>query len=425
MHSAWISLFVFIVCYILFTVFPSRRAWTACVGSALLIFTGVLKWNDALFRVVNWNVMGLFVGTLVLAELFMLSKVPAALAEWFVDKSRSACGAMLALCALSGIISIFVENVAVVLLMAPVALSLAKRLGISPVPLLLGISVSSNLQGTATMTGDPPSMILAGSMRMGYLDFFIYHGRPSIFFAVQIGALCSLLVLAVLFRKHRTLVTVVLQEKIRSWMPSTLLALLIIGLSFSTIIDPTFSWFAGMFTLILALLGGVWFKLIARWGTVKKILQEIDWDTTLFLIGVFILVGGLTNSGWLQRIANGMIYIVGTNTVLAFTIVVLVSVAISGFVDNVPFLLIMMPVTQELAQKVAAPIPLLIFGLLIGTCLGGNLTPIGASVNVVTLGILKKHGYSIGFREFFSVGLPFTMAAILSSCLFVLWIWGA
>ena len=424
MNNAWISLAVFGLCYLSFAVLPSWRAWTACLGGTVLVLTGVLRWDDALLRTISWNIMGLFIGTLVLAELFMLSRVPAVLAEWMVDKARSARGSMLALCALSGLISMFVENVAVVLLIAPVALSLAQRLKVSPVPLLLGIAVSSNLQGTATMTGDPPSMILAGFMRMGYLDFFVYQGRPGVFFAVQIGALCSLLMLAMLFRKHRAEGAVVTQEKARSWVPTMLLVLLVSGLSISTLVDPEFAWFAGSFTLALALLGTVWFVASAKWGTAKSLFNALDWDTTFFLVGVFLLVGGLTASGWLQRIAVGISGAVGTNTNMAFFLIVTFSVLVSAVVDNVPFLLVMIPVVQEVAQRVNAPLPLLMFGLLIGACLGGNLTPIGASANVVTLGILKKRGYTVSYREFMSIGIPFTVAATVPACLFVLWVWG-
>jgi len=387
MTKEWISLAVFILCYVLFVFLPGKRSWVACAGGALLIAAGVLTWREALFSKVSWNVMGLFFGTLILAEIFMMSRVPAVLAEWLVDKAKSTRGAMLILCGLAGVISMFVENVAVVLLLAPVALSLADKLKVSPVPLLIGIAVSSNLQGTATMIGDPPSMILAGYMRMGFWDFFAYEGRPGIFFAVQIGAVASLLVLAWLFRQHRTKSVLLAQETARSWVPASLLGLLVAGLSFATLFDPDFKWFAGTYTLILGAIALIWFRGFARWGSLRKLAKTLDWDTTFFLIGIFVLVGGLSDSGWMDKLASGMSGWVGSNAALAFTVIVLFSVLVSGFVDNVPFLLVMIPVAQKVADQIGAPVPLLMFGLLIGACLGGNLTPIGASANVVTLGI--------------------------------------
>ena len=424
MTHAWISLIVFVLCYALFVILPERRSWTACLGGALLVATGVLGWKDALLTKISWNVMGLFFGTLILAEMFLMSRVPAVLAEWMVDKSKSTRMAMLALCALAGIISIFVENVAVVLLVAPVALSLADKLKISPVPLLIGIAVSSNLQGTATMIGDPPSMILAGYMRMGFGDFFMYQGKPGIFFAVEIGMLASLVVLGYLFRQHKEKSELIPQEKARSWVPAGFLGLLVLGLSFATTVDPDFAWFAGVFTLCLSAAALVWFRLHVRWGSTRTLIKSLDWDTTFFLIGVFVLVGALSDSGWMDKLSGFMANSVGGNPAAAFTMIVVFAVIVSGFVDNVPFLLVMIPVAQKVADQIQAPVPLLLFGLLIGACLGGNLTPIGASANVVTLGILKKRGYTVSFREFMGIGIPFTVAAVLAACAFVWWIWG-
>lgn len=424
MTPAWISLIIFIGSYLLFVVFPQRRSWIACGGGALLVLTGVLSWRDALLVKVNWNVLGLFFGTLILAELFLLSRVPAVIAEWLVDRSKSTRVAMLALCALSGVISIFVENVAVVLLVAPVALSLADKVKMSPVPLLIGIAVSSNIQGTATMIGDPPSMILAGHMRMGFWDFFVYHGRPGIFFAVQAGSLASLAVLAWMYRGQSEKPSRLPQEKARSWVPACLLGLLIVGLSFATVIDPEFAWFAGVFTLSLSAIALVWFRSSVRWGSMRVLFKTLDWDTTFFLIGVFVIVGGLSDSGWMDRLSVFLSNSVGGSVLLAFATIVCFAVVISGFVDNVPFLLVMIPVAKNVADQVHAPVPLLMFGLLIGACLGGNLTPIGASANIVTLGILRKRGYAVSFREFMGIGIPVTVAAVLSGCAFVWWVWG-
>jgi Na+/H+ antiporter NhaD/arsenite permease-like protein len=424
MSHAWISLAVFVLSYVLFVVFPSRRSWIACGGGALLVAAGVVPWRNAIFEMISWNVMGLFFGTLVLAELFLLSRVPAVLAEWLVDKAKTTRGALLALCALSGAISMFVENVAVVLLVAPVALSLAEKLKISPVPLLIGIAVSSNLQGTATMIGDPPSMILAGYLRMGFWDFFALDGKPGIFFAVQIGAIASLGVLAVVFRRFRSQSAVLTQEKARSWVPAILLVLLVVGLSFATAVDKDFKWFAGVYTLVLAAVGLVWYLGIARWGSLRNMAGTLDWDTTFFLMGVFVLAGGLGESGWLDRLAENLSVWTGASPLLAFSSIVIFSVLVSGFVDNVPFLLVMIPVVQKVADRIDVSVPLLMYGLLIGACLGGNLTPIGASANVVTLGILKKRGHSVGFREFMRVSVPFTVVAVAAASGFVWWIWG-
>ncbi len=423
MNMQWIPPAVFVLCYALFVAFPRHRSIVACGGALLLVLTGALTWHTALFEMINWNVIALFFGTLILADLFMQSRMPAVLAEILVDKTRTMRGAMIAVCALSGFLSMFVENVAVVLLVAPVALSLADKLKISPVRLLIGIAVSSNLQGTATLIGDPPSMILAGYLKMTFNDFFVYQSKAGIFFAVQVGCIASLLVIAWLLRKHKEKIEMISVETVRSWVPTILMTLLIVGLSTTSIFDPGFKWLAGTLTLVLAAIGLGWYEFGAKWGSSRKLVKTLDWDTTFFLIGVFVVVGALSESGWLDIIARWISAQFGSSLLTAFIAIVVFSVLISAFVDNVPFLIAMIPVTQKVADTLGAPVPVLMFGLLIGSCLGGNITPIGASANVVTMGILRKRGYVVTFREFMAVGVPFTIAAVIAACAFVWWLW--
>lgn len=157
----YIALAVFLLAYTLFILLPDRRAPVAFGGALLLVLFGVLTPAKAFF-LINWNVMGVFVGTLILAELFMWSRVPAYLAERLVNRSGTARAAILWICVMSGVISIFVENVATLLIVAPIAFEMARKLKISPVNFLIAIAISANLQGTATLIGDPVSMLLGG-----------------------------------------------------------------------------------------------------------------------------------------------------------------------------------------------------------------------------------------------------------------------
>jgi Na+/H+ antiporter NhaD/arsenite permease-like protein len=423
MIAPWISLAVFVVCYALFVVFPRRRSLVACGGAVTLVLSGVLSWREALFQYIHWNVIALFFGTLVLAELFMQSRMPAVMAEWFVDRTRTVRGAMIAVCLLASFLSMFVENVAVVLLVAPVALSLAEKLKIKPVRLLVCIAVATNLQGTATLIGDPPSMILAGYMKMSFNDFFLYHGKPGIFFAIQVGMIASMAVVVWLLRRHRENIELIGIEQPRSWVPTGLLLLLIGGLATTSVYDPDFQWLAGSLTMALAVAGLLWYRLGPRWSSTTELIKTLDYDTTFFLMGVFVVVGALSDSGWLSKIADGISALTGQSLLGAYVLIVVVSVVVSGFVDNVPFLLAMIPVAQTVADRLGVPVPLLIFGLLIGSCLGGNITPIGASANVVTVGLLKKHGHVVSFGEFAAVGIPFTIAAVTAASVFVWVIW--
>jgi Na+/H+ antiporter NhaD/arsenite permease-like protein len=422
MNDQNVALAVFIICYAFFIRYPRRRPVTACAGAFALILSGALGWHEALVESISWNIMGLMVGTLILAELFKLSRMPAVLAEVMVGKARSVRGAMLSLCMLAGLVSAFVENVAVVVLIAPVAWSLAEKLNVSPVGPLIFIAVCANLQGSATLIGDPPSMIMASHMKMGFTDFFVYDGRPGLFFAVQIGAIASSLVIARFFRDLKQPVAFAPIETLRSATPTMLVAALILGLSMVSVWDPELRWLAGTYTLVLAVVGLLWYR-AAGWGSARRLVAGLDWDTVIFIAGVFVIVGALSESGLLDQGAHWIAGQLGANVPLAFVAVVVFAVVVSAFVDNVPFLIAMLPVVRTIAGDLHAPEPLFVFGLLIGTCVGGNITPIGASANIVIVGMLAKKGHVVNFREFMSLGLPFTIAALSAACLFIWWTW--
>ncbi|MDP2044256.1 MAG: SLC13 family permease [Candidatus Omnitrophota bacterium] len=415
------ALVVFIISYLLFVILPHKRTLTALGGSALLILTSAISLKEA-FLVINWNVMGIFVGTLILADVFMQSRVPAYVAEVIVDRAKSTRWAILFICLLTGFISAFVENVATVLIVAPIALALAKKLKINPTKMMIAIAVSSNLQGTATLIGDPPSMLLGGFAKMNFGDFFFYKGKPSIFFAVELGAFVSFFVLYFIFRGHREKTQLIPVEKVKSWVPTILLASLIILLALSSFFDKEFSYLAGQICMAFGIIALIWEKFINK-SSIRNGLKKLDWDTTFFLMGIFIIVGGISLTGWIEVLANYLASLVGSNIFLGYTVIVFLSVILSAFIDNVPFLAAMLPVAMIMADKLAISPSLFLFGLLIGTSLGGNITPIGASANIVACGLLKKEGHPVKFTDFMKIGIPFTLVAVTASYLFIWFIW--
>ncbi len=421
MHSDVIALLVFIFSYVLFVFLPNKRTIIAVAASLLLILSGTISLKDAFFAI-NWNVMGIFVGTLIVADIFMESRVPAYVAELIVNKSKNTAWSILLICLLTGFISAFVENVATVLIVAPIALSLAKKLKINPMQMMIAIAVSSNLQGTATLIGDPPSMLLGGFAKMNFGDFFFYKGRPSIFFAVELGALTSFVVLYSIFRKHKEKVQLVAVEKVKSWIPTIFLVILVVLLALSSFFDTGFSYMAGIICMVFGIIAMFWEKFVNKASIVEGI-KALDWETTFFLLGIFILVGSITLTGWTERIAVFLSGLVGENIFAGYTLVVFISVILSAFIDNVPFLAAMLPVAISMADKLQINPSLFLFGLLIGASLGGNITPIGASANIVACGLLKKEGYQVGFKEFAKIGVPFTLAAVSAAYLFIWVVW--
>lgn len=421
MNHSILSLVVFIVAYLFFVIFPSKRMYIAIGASLLLLLSGAISPKEAFFAV-NWNVMGIFVGTLVVADIFMESRVPAHLAEIIVDKAKNTTWAILLICLLTGFISAFVENVATVLIVAPIALALAKKLNINPMNMMIAIAVSSNLQGCATLIGDPPSMLLGGFAKMNFMDFFFYKSRPSIFFAVELGAIASFFVLFYIFRKHKEKMKLVRVEKVKSWFPTILLVTLIILLALSSFFDTGFSYMAGILCVIFGVISYLWEKFVNKKSIIKG-LKALDWDTTFFLVGIFILVGSITLTGWIDVISGHLSNIVGSNIFLGYTLLVFLSVILSAFIDNVPFLAAMLPVAIAMAARLNMNPSLFLFGLLIGASLGGNITPIGASANIVACGLLKKEGHPVSFKDFGKIGIPFTIVAVAAAYLFVWFVW--
>ncbi len=421
MSPKFISIAVFAVSYVLFVILPKRRSIVAVAAAALLILLGAVTFRQAAMAI-NWNVMGIFVGTLIIADIFMESRVPAYLAELIVDLSRSTAWAVLFICIMTSFISAFVENVATVLIVAPIALSLSKKLKISPVGIMIAIAVSSNLQGTATLIGDPPSMLLGGFAKMNFMDFFFYKGRPSIFFAVQAGAFASFLVLYFIFRNFRQKIKLELTEKVETWAPTLILVLLIVCLALSSFFDTGFSYLAGILCMVFGVASLIWKKILWKRPVLDGI-RSLDWDTTFFLMGIFVIVGSVSLTGWLDMLSSALSGVIGNNIFMGYTLLVVIAVVISAFVDNVPFLVAMLPVAISMADKLAISPTLFLFGLLIGASLGGNITPIGASANIVACGLLKKEGHDVHFREFAKIGLPFTLAAVFAAYVFVWTFW--
>ena len=421
----YLSLAIFLLCYVFISYFMNRQKY----GLALLsVYLGVaVLWLSRAINLaqtlgsININVLGVFLGTMVLSSLFIFSGVPAYLAANLVDKSKSICMAMLLVCGLSGFISSFTENVATVLIVAPIALEIARRIKINPVSLLIGVALAANLQGTATMIGDSPSIILAMQSGMNFNDFFWMQGRPGIFFAVELGAIGAFFILWLIYRKFRHPPHKIEVIKPKTWIPAVLMSLMVLSLVISSFIKNKHQYTVAFICLSWALIGLIWHEFKHRESI--SLVRNLDWQTFFFLVGIFVLVGSLTYNGVIEDIAKIISSLAGQNAFFAYLMIVWISVFISAFVDNIPYTIAMIPVAKIVAANLGMSMYPFLFGLLIGTCLGGNITPIGASCNVVTMGLLRKEGYKVKFSEFVKLGLPFTVIAVLLGSLSIWFFW--
>jgi len=410
----------FLIAYILLVLKKGHPFIILGSAIAVLFASRSLGLNEALTSI-NYNVLGVFWGTMVLSSLFINSSVPAYLATKLVDRSKSVGLAMLSVCFLAGFISAFVENVATVLIVAPIAFEVAKKLKTNPVPFLIGIAISANLQGCATMVGDSPSIILALSSGMSFMDFFWMKGRPGITFAVELGAIAAFYVLYLLFKKYKQPVTLIEEVKVKTWFPTILLTLMMLTLAASSFIKDKHPYTIAFICITYGVIGLIWHEIKHRESI--SLVKDLDWHTFFFLIGIFILVGTLSQRGIVDDVANFIIKHTQGSQFIAFTIIIWLSVILSAFIDNIPYTIAMIPVAKLVAQSLGVGPELFLFGLLIGTSLGGNITPIGASANVVAVGLLRKEGYHVKFTDFVKMGLPFTLAAVGVAYIFLWFVW--
>ncbi|HAU39009.1 MAG TPA: citrate transporter [Phycisphaerales bacterium] len=430
MHLPWIALGVFAAVYAFVSFSTKHRAKTVWIGAGLLMLIGALLRDqdpagvlspDVIVRqAINWNVLGILTGAMLIADLFVHSRVPVLLASRIAAVLRKPHWILLGICALSGVLSMFVDNVTTLLIVSPLALAIARSEKTSPVPLLIGIAVSANLQGAATMVGDPPSMILASSLKLTFNDFFVHRGRASMFFFMQAGAIAGGAVLYLVFRRIGRERIRVAREPVRTWVPAILILVMIAFLASASVLDPDFRWLAGTGMTTLGILAVAW-----HWRreprTTVRLLKRYDLPTILFLAGIFVLAHALQGFGWIAALARQIAGLTGDSSLATFLILVWGSVLASAFVDNIPYVAAALPIAHSLAAMVGGDPFLYGAGLMMGACLGGNITPIGASCNVVAVGLLRREGYQVTFWEFARIGLPFTLAATSAGAL-ALWL---
>ena len=418
-----LAVILFLVTYICLIAFPKIRAYIALLSAALFVVLGILPANK-IFSAIDWNVIMMIFGTMGTVALFIESKMPALLADMILDKMPDVRWAIIALALFAGLISAFVDNVATVLMVAPVALDISRKLKISPVMPIIAIAISSNLQGAATLVGDTTSILLGGYANMDFLDFFFYNNRPGMFFIVQIGAIVSAFVLLYVFRKQRQPIHADERTLVTDYFPSVLLVATVILLILASFLPNKPSTLNGMICVGLFAVGIVRELLKKRLTFIKDTLKEIDYFTLLLLAGLFVVIAGITEAGVITEVSRIFVSISNNNLFLMYTLLVWFSVLLSAFIDNIPYIATMLPVTSGIAQIMGVDPTVLYFGLLAGATLGGNLTPIGASANIAGLGILRKAGYEVKAQEFMKVSVPFTLAAVVSGYVLIWLFWG-
>ena len=435
------ALVVFALTYVLMLSFQNIRPWVALGAAAAMIvmgYMGLFEMNiGSALGSVDYNVLIMIASTMGTVSLFIESRMPGRLAEILMTKVPNVKWAVVALALFAGVISAFVDNVATVLMVVPVALAISAKLGFSPVAMIIAIAVSSNLQGAATLVGDTTSILLGGFAGMNFMDFFWMHGRPGIFWGVELGAAVSALVLLYLFREQKEPVSCQIETVVEDYFPSFLMigtVLFLILASFlpepdGGVLLSLYNMRSGLVCLVLFLIGLVRACLREKSANpFKRVMAEMDYQTLLLLFGLFMVIEGIRSAGVIDLIAQLFYKFGGNNPFLLYTAIVVVSVILSAFIDNIPYVATMLPVIQSLAAMMnggAGMDPTVFyFGLLTGATLGGNLTPVGASANITAIGILRKNGETVTTADFLRVGVPFTISAVICGYAFIWLFWG-
>ena len=449
------ALILFAATYILMMAFQKIRPYVA-IGSALIfIALGTIAsaspdlFGSGFFNVgestysygvaqalgeIDWNVLMMIAGTMGTVYLFIESKMPQLMSDILISKMPNVKWAIVCLSLFAGIVSAFVDNVATVLMIAPVALAFCKKVNISPVPSIICIAVSSNLQGAATLVGDTTSILLAKSANLDFSDFFVDSGKPGMFWVVEAGAIVSAFIILFMFRKDNAKIEFNTRTKVDDKFPTFLLVGTIVLLIAASFIPYKDGAAEGQFYkpditnglicigfFIIGVIREVFFN--KNYKIVKDTFKEIDYYTIALLTGLFIVIGGIKSAGVIDVIGNGIAKLGSGSEFIIYTIIVWISVILSAFIDNIPYTATMLTIVPVIAADMGMEPKLLYYGLLCGATLGGNLTPIGASANIAGIGILKKEGYEVKATTFMKYGVPFTLAAVLTGYILIWFIW--
>lgn len=435
------ALVIFIFCYAFIVTERIHKTIVALSGGTLMIVMGVLTQEEAFYSHefgVDYNVVFLLIGMMIIVNIVRDTGLFEVLAIWSAQRAAADPFRMLALLAIvTAALSAMLDNVTTVLLMAPVSLSITKRLGLNPVPFLIVEALASNIGGTATLVGDPPNIMIASKAELSYLQFLLVLGPVVVLIiAVFLIGLRWFYRGAMQVAPH--LKDAVLALDARKAINDPRLLKRCIGLL--AVINAAFC-LHGLLQVepaTIALVGASAFMLIGHGtkpqdGDELSYLADVEWKTIFFFIGLFILVGGLVKAGVIGRLAGQLVSVTEGHPGWSALSILWGAAFLSAIVDNIPFVAAMNPLVVDLARSLHPEISdyttlvhqpdimLLWWALALGACLGGNGTLIGASANVVIVDLARKAGYPISYRQFFLIGFPVMVGSLILSSLY-LWL---
>lgn len=420
--APYIALAIFIVAYFFIATEKLNRVAVVLTAAGVMAALGIVSGESAFYSEhagIDWNVIFLLLGMMVIVALIKQTGIFDYLAIWAAQRSKGKPYALLVwLMAITAVASPFLDNVTVVMLVAPVTISVCRRLGISSAPYLIAEILASNIGGAATLIGDPPNIIIGSRAGLSFNDFLVHMAPITALLFVMFIFMAKFM-----FRRSFEYNPEQVEE-VMAMDPKaeiTDVRLLVKCLSVLVVVMVAFSLhtFLGIEPSIVALLGAGAMVLVSG-VSASKYLADVEWATLVFFMGLFIMVGGLVETGVIKQIGTWSVEAVGDNYFGAATALVFGSAILGMFFDNIPYVATMAPIVEDIVAQ--APDPeigqSLWWAFALGADLGGNGTAIAASANVVVIGIAAKHGEPISFWQFTKYGLVTTLVTTV-----VAWGW--
>lgn len=416
-----IALIVFILTYALIMSEKVHRAIAAMLGGMLLVLAGVLSQEVAIEHI-DWNTLGLLIGMMIIVGITRKTGVFQYLAVKAVQISKGEpIRILISLATITAILSAFLDNVTTVLLIVPITFTIAGTMGLNPIPFLMSQILASNIGGTATLIGDPPNIMIGSQTHLGFMDFLV--NLTPIIIVIHI---ITMLIFYFLYH-NRLNVSEDIKQEVTKVNPLEEIkdygllkkSLLVLGL---TILGFILHQMLHLESATIALSGAALLMLISKQEP-EEIFLSIEWPSLFFFAGLFIVVGGLVETGLIDRLAQWALSVTAGNFKLTGMLILWLSAIASAFVDNIPFVATMIPLIHQMGNLgglTPEALEPLWWALSLGACLGGNGTIIGASANVIVAGLAEKNGYKMTFAGFMKLAFPLMLVSVIISTIYLL-----
>lgn len=411
-----VAVAVFLIVILLIITERVHRTAAAMAGAMVLILTGVMSADKAL-SYIDFNTIGVLVGMMIFVAIVRRS----GMFEYIAVRAAKAVHGdpwkiMVAFTLITAVLSAILDNVTTVLLVGPMSIAIARMLKIDPVPFLMGQILASNVGGTATLIGDPPNIMIGSAAHLSFMDFLENTG-----FAVLFILVVLILLMKIVYEKKIELGTVDTGaiEKLDPSKSITNRALMKKGIIvlICVIVGFMFHDKLGIESSVIALTAAAVMLIIGR-EDVNEAIQDVEWTTILFFMSLFVVVGGLTETGIIKELASKIIDATDGHPMVTMLVLLWASALLSSILDNIPFVATLIPLILAM-QADGMDVTSFWWAISLGACLGGNGTMIGASANVVLSDISTKHGYPITFKSYLKVGMPFMLLSIVISTVFL------